>query len=601
MKGTADRIEIETRYCLSRAGKLRLEGSLLKFPAVLYHAEDAQSMPSVFEYLLTDRPSSDGRVQFIAPVNALFGNGEGGISGSKVVMPAFIPFSSLLEGIEKLGQQKGDIEYLLGQGEKVVSGDTHATLFILANAAELYQDPFRLASTLVSFRRKVGNARLLYLPGIATPANLALLIYGGGDIFDSVETDLLSAAGRFFSEGRELVGKPEERVCGCSACERDDNAEHNRLQLLYELNRCGHALRHGYFREYVEARAAGDIWCFQFLRYMDTVFYSDIERFAPNGQIKIRAIGEFGFHRAEVRRFSERLQERYAPPPLPVMLLVPCSRKKPYFLSRSHRTFGEVIRNSPFPSSVHIVTVTSPLGIVPEELEIVFPAAHYDIPVTGHWGGDEVRRSTELLLELVRRGRYKCIISHLEDEREFMNSALRQAGYDVIDTSQGRTRSRDSLERLSVALASHQYRTDRRERLEAFMRNIALFQFGKEASCFTEHSEFMGRYPNIRIVRSGIQKGMLNESRGGISLTLSGGELLNTLTHSFDVEMENFKLKGNLFAQGVREAGEGIRIGDEAVVVQDGNVVAVGVAMMSAAEMNAGSKGEAVHVRHNAP
>ena len=41
------------------------------------------------------------------------------------------------------------------------------------------------------------------------------------------------------------------------------------------------------------------------------------------------------------------------------------------------------------PHVIHEVIITSPLGIVPRELEIVYPAASYDIPVTGIWEGYE--------------------------------------------------------------------------------------------------------------------------------------------------------------------------------------------------------------------
>ena len=36
--------------------------------------------------------------------------------------------------------------------------------------------------------------------------------------------------------------------------------------------------------------------------------------------------------------------------------------------------------------------VTSPLGLVPRDLEEVWPAGHYDIPVTGDWTQDEINR-----------------------------------------------------------------------------------------------------------------------------------------------------------------------------------------------------------------
>ena len=41
--------------------------------------------------------------------------------------------------------------------------------------------------------------------------------------------------------------------------------------------------------------------------------------------------------------------------------------------------------------------VTSPLGLVPRDLEEVWPAGHYDIPVTGDWTRDEINRVTKMI------------------------------------------------------------------------------------------------------------------------------------------------------------------------------------------------------------
>ena len=64
--------------------------------------------------------------------------------------------------------------------------------------------------------------------------------------------------------------------------------------------------------------------------------------------------------------------------------------------------------------------------------------------------------------------------------------------------------------------------------------------------------------------------------------------------------MVDFELKGNLFAVGVTSADSGIRIGDEAVVMCNGEVRGVGVAMMSGKEMCDLKRGIAVKIRHKA-
>src|SRR5438094_9701488 len=94
-------------------------------------------------------------------------------------------------------------------------------------------------------------------------------------------------------------------------------------------------------------------------------------------------------HRPEIVRFRRRIRERYRKPPSArVLLLLPCSARKPYSASRSHRRFREAIQACRNPSVVHEVIVTSPLGLIPRELERFYPAGAYDIPVTGDWSRD---------------------------------------------------------------------------------------------------------------------------------------------------------------------------------------------------------------------
>ena len=63
-------------------------------------------------------------------------------------------------------------------------------------------------------------------------------------------------------------------------------------------------------------------------------------------------------------------------------------------------------------NSTHEVMVTSPLGLVPRDLEQTWPAGYYDIPVTGDWTQDEIIRVTQMLDSLVERNKYRLIINH---------------------------------------------------------------------------------------------------------------------------------------------------------------------------------------------
>src|SRR5690606_41076503 len=43
--------------------------------------------------------------------------------------------------------------------------------------------------------------------------------------------------------------------------------------------------------------------------------------------------------RIEVVRFAQRIRERYTPPDLDILLLLPCAARKPYSTSQSHQKF----------------------------------------------------------------------------------------------------------------------------------------------------------------------------------------------------------------------------------------------------------------------
>jgi len=90
---------------------------------------------------------------------------------------------------------------------------------------------------------------------------------------------------------------------------------------------------------------------------------------------------------------------------------------------------------------------------------------------------------------------------------------------------------------------------------------------------------------------------MLVGDRGMISLTLEGGKILMGKRKYF-VEIDDFKLKGDVFAVGVNDADHDIRIGDDVIITHKNVLKGVGVAMMNPDEMIESKKGVAVKVRH---
>lgn len=603
-------IDIHSRYSVAKVATASLGPVTLRVPNVLFsETQDRDEYAGQFEALLISGAVDTDKVQFVAPQNEMIrGERKASFRSGMVVMPNYIPFSSLIENIETSYERdrNADVFIAVGRNEKVAPelGNVKSELVDLSNAPELSRDPYDLAQTIVSARGVLGINRLLYVPGVATPQNLSMLVYSGADITDSSSTDLSALTGHVFVDGISYPASAlREGICSCPACMSDAGEKavwHNRYQLLSELMRCRVAIATGSLREYVESRAVVSPWNTEFLRYLDSLHNDFFEKYAPNANVMIRAGTSQSLTRPEIMRYAQRISERYKPPPLKIALLVPCSHRKPYFLSRSHRLFLDAVRASRHQDQVHLITVTSPLGVVPEELETVFPAASYDIPVTGHWSHEEKERSVALLNSVISKGGYELVISHLADEREFVNQALDSAGVHHVDTSKGDTRSAESLRRLTEAInsAGEIRRIPWEERMKCLLSNISSFQFGEAGREILNGANLSGRYPNVRITRGQKQLGMLTGQRGVISLTLDGADALHGSVDGYTVEIEDFRLIGNLFAVGVARAGDLIRIGDETLISRKGSVVAVGVASMSASEMNEKKKGEAVHVRH---
>src|SRR5207247_406697 len=352
----------------------------------------------------------------------------------------------------------------------------------------------------------------------------------------------------------------------------------------------------GRLREMVERGVANAPWNTDIVRHLDLRGYDLVEPYTPVAGGELLAYSRESLTRPEVVRFRRRVRERYAKPPSArVLLLLPCSARKPYSLSRSHRRFRDAILASKNPSVVHEVIVTSPLGLIPRELERFYPARAYDIPVTGDWSRDEAAVVADDLRAYVETNRYDAVVAHLGAEMPI----VREAVPDAIPTSKERPASDESLASLAYALNEATARSERVPKGLRFaeeMANVARFQFGETGRALVDGATFRGRFPNVRIIRGGRQVAM-HTGRGALALTLDGGAILSE-RDAYWVEIEDFLPKGNVFAVGVVDAAREIRPGDEVVVRHAGELRAVGTARLSWREMVDLRRGEAVHVRH---
>ncbi|KXS42954.1 MAG: archaeosine tRNA-ribosyltransferase, partial [Methanolobus sp. T82-4] len=455
----------------------------------------------------------------------------------------------------------------------------------------------------------------VYTPNICLPENLAMLIYLGVDIVDNTKA-LVAAHSDIFltTAGRFYLDSLTELPCRCEACagtsatelmemEKRERAKilekHNLNALESELVLVREKIRAGMLREYVEGQCRTRPWLTALLRLADSE-YEYLEEKSPLARSnEMLANSSESLSRVEIVRFAQRVQERYTPPEADVLVLLPCSAKKPYSISNSHWKFIKAIGDKR--RFVHEMIITSPMGIVPRELELTYPAAHYDTAVTGYWDAEEREWVAGCLEKYLRKNSYKVIVAHAEGAyRQICETVSERLGIEMVFTASGSVTSPDSLKRLKEELSKHTEGRARNveERKKDMMRCLADYQFGKGASgiLVPEGTIIKGPFPKYQIFEGKKQLVTLIPQYGTLAVTIEGAERMIG-SGRYVVEIDDFVPRGSLLAPGVIKADPQIRPGDE-VFVRGKKAICVGRAAMSGTEMQESGRGVAVDLRH---
>lgn len=485
-------------------------------------------------------------------------------------------------------------------------------MIVLANARVLFQEGEPFVRAIRDVREHAGAAPLLWAPRVALPHRMAFLTYVGVDLTDVTEARWRAQHGAYLDETLgELSGPDARRRCACPHCTDADPRPETHLRWVFEreggLVRAALAERR--LRELVEARLSAEPALAELLRYADRVLGPLLEDRTPVVATGVRNyVLRESQRRPEVRRYLQRLEERYRPPPSKeVLVVLPCSKTKPYRHSPSHRRYARALDGLPHPERVHVVSVTSPLGAVPKELEDVYPARHYDIPVTGEWDESERLVVQRALTHLMATGRYRGAVFHLDpEEYGFLRDRLPAGVATVWSSGDDRTSSAPALDSLRRAVQEVLAETGPvpggpLSVVKEELREVAAFQFGRAAAeeLFAEPTRLMGR-PWFQRLTDGAHRDLATwrEERGLFQLTTAGAARMRS-AGAYTVEVApGLELAGDLFTPGVASVGSEIRAGDAVLLGRDGQLLGVGEAELSARLMRELPRGRAVAVRH---
>ena len=437
--------------------------------------------------------------------------------------------------------------------EELMKLEVEPHIIVLTDALQLANKPGRLIEAIQLIKIKFPGS-LLWAPGLGGPDNCAVLSWFGIDLFDLTRSKQAQSNGAILTMNGPRLSE--------SSLEPD--VDHWALAIA-ETRR---AIRDGTLRELAQKQSLSSPRLVEHLRRHDTLMASQ------KGVLSqvVDAKRSLRIHSADehndpiivdwVRYISE---DYIAPSSLDdVLVLLPCSARKPYSLSRTHRAF----RRSMGHNAAHEVMVTSPLGLVPRDLEECWPAGHYDIPVTGDWNLDEIKRIHEMLDSLVKRMNYRVIINH--SGLEYHNENI-----EIIDTRMSeRSTSNEALERLNSAVLEH-VKIKRRSGEKMNQDNFAsVARMHHHNDTWLNGSELRGRFPRWKIFVDDEQIAMWAPERGGFSLSKAALPILHKHDSLPRLSLKSgIKWKGDINLANIDSWDEDIRAGQDILVMQDGELV----------------------------
>ncbi len=430
---------------------------------------------------------------------------------------------------------------------------------------------------LVQAFEDVRGMKPVYAVAAAKPSNVALLVYLGADILDNILAVSSAYNGIYFLGDYEVeLSTLRTLPCNCQYCRNADPedyeaiAGHNTLVLKQEVEKCRILLAREELRNYVEAKVKLHPEMTATLRIAD--FEGDKTYFPRFRRSRCYFSTMESSNRFEVQYFLKRALECYEPI-TDTVLLLPCTAKKPYLLSKTHRSIRSAVR-----VNVNEIVISSPL-VVPREFELLYPAINYDTPVTGYWSDEEIAFVASWLKRFLEKGRFRKVVAHVEGGyRKVVEMACK--GSDVIFTSR--------IEELRREIEGY----DSFDLYERIFSHMLKYQF---EITYTKKCRYRGRYPEIEMLREGKRVARVDPIYGRLDIYGDIAKLL-LKEERYLVEIGDFEVTSTIFAAGVVDADERIRPND-VVVFRNDSIAGVGIAAMSGREMVESDRGVAVNVR----
>ena len=459
--------------------------------------------------------------------------------------------------------------------------EVDSEIIVVTDMVSLIQRPRRLVSFMMDLRKKYGFSRLIYAQGFGDPYLIPILTYLGISIFDDTTAQMEGMDGIQYTQ----FGRMKDGM---------DHADGNSRFVSQAAELCSTAVAKGTLREIVE-RANVSAKATELLRLSDTLMAGILEETFPRYTSKIMAHTLDSLNRPDLTRYRKYISEEYTSNSEDrIALFIPCTARKPYSSSKTHQRLIRALGNRR--RHLHEIIVTSPVGLVPRELETTYPPGFYDIPVTGRWFLEEKEMISEMIRKFLNRNKYRKIIAFIDDSLNFIKDDLPEGSY-TLQWHKGRE-DEEFLELLNLIdqNITSDTKPKRSGKIDEYA-SIASYQFGSWVREYVDSCRIVKNYDRDMLVYDGKPALVFHEERGLFSITKAAAEWF-LRNGRFLVEIDDFKPTANIYAVGVKSASPEIRPGDEVVIHHSGEIRGVGTAKMPVSAMIDLKKGVAVKVRN---
>jgi 7-cyano-7-deazaguanine tRNA-ribosyltransferase len=254
-----------------------------------------------------------------------------------------------------------------------------------------------LVNMIMTAKMNLPLERPLHLFGAGHPFMFALAIALGCDLFDSAAYAIYAREDRYMTEtGTARLRELKYLPCSCPACIKTSPekttalskterqaflARHNLYACFSEIKRIKQAIVEGRLWEHLGMRAHGHPALLRAVKEL-----AEYKHYLEENSPVTKKSGLFFFDsldlsRPEVIRHKTRLSQRYSPPKTAKLLvLLPQTRTKPFHKSWEHQEALKMVQRKLGAKTlkVHVCTYAAPFGVVPAELDEVYPLSQHE-------------------------------------------------------------------------------------------------------------------------------------------------------------------------------------------------------------------------------